>query len=356
MHRLLLAALAATLIATPALAQEDDDHHPPAPRLELPAPALNGTMSDAQIETAMSGWLTGLAEQGRFSGVVLIARDGRAIYTGAYGQADRERGLSNTADTSFNIASIGKAYTQAAVQQLIGEGRLSMSMRIGDVIPDYPNETARAATVEQLLTHRGGIGDFFGPAFMEAPKEEFASNHDYFEFVARQPLAFAPGEGQAYCNGCYVVLGEMIARVSGLSYEDYIAQNVYARAGMRRAGFFRSDQPQDWIARPYGRPNGADIIDVSSMHGVAGSAAGGSYANASDLLALDNAMREHRLFGSGEGRITDAMGIAGGAPGVNAVVDGGGRWTVIVLANQSPPIAEAIAQIVFPLLAGEGSS
>jgi CubicO group peptidase (beta-lactamase class C family) len=274
----------------------------------------------------------------------------------AYGLADNARNTPVTVETRFNIASIGKELTRAAIMQLVEQGRLSMATTIGDVSPDYPQARARTATVAQLLNHTGGVSDFFSPAFAQADKSEFASNHDYYLFVTQLPQSFVPGEREEYCNGCYVVLGEIIARVSGVTYEDYIAANVYPRAGMAHSGFLHADQTAPSVARPYGRPDGEALIDVSDMHGVAGSAAGGSYATARDLLALDNAVREGRLFGAPGARDTGGMGIAGGAPGVNAVIAGEGRWTVIVLANRSPPIASAMAQTLLRRLAGQGGA
>src|SRR5690606_3404212 len=99
-------------------------------------------------------------------------------------------------------------------------------------------------------------------------------------------------------NGCYVVLGEIIARISGRSYEDYIAEHVFAPAGMRRSGFFRHDRLPENSARFTGRPQGPEgpLMDVSSFHGVAGSAAGNAYSTLRDMLAFDNALREHVLL------------------------------------------------------------
>jgi hypothetical protein len=119
-------------------------------------------------------------------------------------------------------------------------------------------------------------------------------------------------------------------------------------------------------ARFTGRPMGpgTPLQDVSRLHGVAGSAAGNAYSMLlRDLLAFDNALREHRLFtpeltaqvlrGQPEtGRATARIGFAGGAPGVNALAFGNGAWTVIVLTNSPPPAGEAIGSAVFPLLAG----
>ena len=98
-------------------------------------------------------------------------------------------------------------FTRTAIAQLIGQNKLALTDTVGKLLPDYPNEQTRAATVEQLLTMRGGIADFFGPAFDAAPKSQFTSNADYFRLVANQPPLFAPGAREQYCNGCYIVLG-----------------------------------------------------------------------------------------------------------------------------------------------------
>ena len=146
-----------------------------------------------------------------------------------------------TAATRFSVASIGKAFTRTAIAQLIGQNKLAMTDTVGKLLPDYPNEQTRAATVEQLLTMKGGVADFFGPALDAAPKSQFASNADYFRFVASQPPLFAPGEREQYCNGCYIVLGAIIERVSGMPYEKYITDNVFKRANMTGAGFTAND-------------------------------------------------------------------------------------------------------------------
>src|SRR6202008_1188245 len=102
------------------------------------------------------------------------------------------------------------------------------------------------ATVQQLLSHEGGVADIFRPAFRDLPTNTLDGNHAYYAFVSQQPPTFAPGAQREYCNGCYVVLGEMIERIAGQRYEDYIAENVFAPAGMTHSGFLRHDQlPRD---------------------------------------------------------------------------------------------------------------
>lgn len=353
-------SLALMLALGPAAAQEE----PP----QLAPPAITRGMSDSAIGAALGAWLTSLHEQGQFNGAVLVARDGREIFAAVHGVQDLATARALTHDTRFPIASIGKAFTHVAVLQLVQSGRLSLQTRIEEIIPDYPNATSRSATIEQLLGHRAGVADIFGPAFLTRSKDTFASNHSYYEFVAAQPAMFAPGGGEEYCNGCYVVLGEIIARVSGLSYEEYIARHVFAPASMSASGFLRHDRLPADAARFTGRPMGHEgpLVDVAEWHGVAGSAAGNVYSTVRDLLAFDNALREHRLLnadlsagvlrGRAEpGRATARIGFAGGGPGVNAMLIGNGAWTFIVLTNREPPLAEAIGQTVFPLLAGPRS-
>ncbi len=359
MARGLLAAITAlALTAAPAWAQR-------APVPALDPPPVRATMDDGEIGAAMEAWLGGLAGQRGFSGAVLLARDGREIYVGGFGPTDIASGAAIDADTRFPLASIGKAFTHVAIAQLVQQGRLSLQSTLGELIPDYPNSVSGAATIEQLLNHRAGVADIFGPAFRALPKEQLASNHDYFLLVSAQPALFAPGAREEYCNGCYVVLGEIVARISGQSYEDYVAEHVFAAAGMTRSGFWRRDQLPSNAASFTGRPQGPDgpLVDVSRFHGVAGSAAGNCYSTVRDLLAFDAALREHRLLSPEltaqvlraspqTGRSNARIGFAGGGPGVSTLLNGNGAWTLIVLANREPPIAEAIGQAVFPLLAG----
>ena len=167
--------------------------------------------------------------------------------------------------------------------------------------------------------------------------------------MARQPVTFAPGARNQYCNGCYIVLGEIIARVSGVPYERYVQEHVFAPAGMTNTGFLAYGDRD--VAPGYTRENPSSPWKTNDgMHGRHGSAAGGSFSTASDLFAFDNALREHRLLdtkmtawffeGPEEpGRAREPWGIAGGAPGANADLESNGAWTVIVVGNLEPPNA-----------------
>ncbi len=316
-----------------------------------PAPPINGTMTAAQLTTALDSYLAARSAAGEFAGVVLVAKDGEMLFERGYGPADRDRNTSMQSALRFNVASIGKAFTKVAVGQLVAQGKLALTDTIAMRLPDHPNKDALVATIEQLLAHTGGVADFFGPDFDAAPKQGFKFNADYYRFVAPRPLTAAPGSRNQYCNGCYIVLGEIIARVSGMPYESYIMAHVFKLAGMTGAGFLSYGDPE--VAPPYTRRRGDGVTPASAIgiHGRRGSAAGGSFASAADLLAFDNAVREGRLLtprmtnwyfdapGEASGRVRAGVGIAGGAPGANAVIESEGAWTVVVAGNIDPPNA-----------------
>jgi len=331
------------------------------PERSAPPIALKPEMSAADMTRTLDDYLKPLVERDAFAGVVLIARDGVPVVQRAYGLADRERGTAAATDMRFNLGSINKLFTKAAIGQLVAAGKLALTDTVGARLPDYPDTPARQATIDQLLNHRGGIADFFGPAFDALPKDRFRSNADYYRFVAAQPVRFEPGAREEYCNGCYIVLGAIVERVSGLPYETYMTRHVFTPAGMADAGWFAVDPLPARMARGYTRRAGPDRPDGplhpnTAMHGAAGSAAGGGYATAADLLAFDTALRTGTvvdgprtewMLGGGPakaGRAGGGIGAAGGAPGINAALESDGAWTIVVLANLDPPAAIDVAR------------
>src|SRR5579862_6044741 len=107
-----------------------------------------------------------LAAHEQFYGAVLVARNEQQIFLGAYGCADRERGIADTVDTKFRLGSVGKVFTAVAVLQLVQSGRIKLEDPVGLYLKQYPNkDLASKVTIGELLTHTGGAGDIFGPEF-----------------------------------------------------------------------------------------------------------------------------------------------------------------------------------------------
>ena len=299
-------------------------------------------VTPADVPVRVGRQLDSLASQG-FSGVVLLARNGVPVLERAFGLADREAQRPNDVETAFNLGSINKVFTQIAVQQLAAQGRLALDSTLAKYWPDYPNaDVARRITIRQLLNHRSGVGGNIFAAPPGKQRSDVRHNNDYLQLFVREPLQFEPGSREQYSNAGYVVLGMLVERISGVDYYEYVRRNVYSPAGMTRTGPFPVDSLPENTAIGYvpgGTP--ASERNTATLPG-RGSSAGGGYSTAHDLMRFVQALRERRIANAPP----PGIGIAGGAPGINAVVDGDlpGGYDLIVLSNASPPAAENAAQ------------
>lgn len=329
--RITLLSLAALMAATPACAQ-------PAPR---------DTVPQAELVRRLSSALDSLSAAGSFSGVAVLARNGVPVFERAYGMADREAGRPNTVETRFNLGSINKVFTATAIRQLAAQGRVHLDSTLATYLPDYPNaEVARRVTLRQLMEHRAGLGgNVFGvPA--SGSRMDLRHNRDFLPLFGAEPLQFEPGSRNQYCNACYVVLGLVVERVSGEDYYDYIRRNVYQPAGLASTGHYALDSLPANTAVGYtmGEDRAGPLRRNDELLPGRGSAAGGGYATAHDLLRFLAALRERRVPGGPPAGI----GAAGGSPGVNAVLEGGlpGGYDLVVLTNLDPPAAIRVAEML----------
>ncbi len=221
---------------------------------ELLAPGDDGPKkTDAALSSAVDAWVTSLAAQDAFSGVVLLARGGKPFLQKAWGMADRGFLVPNKVDTKFNVGSIGKAFTRAAVMDLVRAGRLSLEDTVARHLPEARIPSSDRITVAQLLEMSSGLGDIFGPTYDATPKDRLRELSDFLRLFEGQPLKFEPGKGRAYSNAGYVVLGLIIEKVSGRSYWDFVRERVFTPAGMRQTGPFGPDEVVDNRAVGYTR-------------------------------------------------------------------------------------------------------
>lgn len=319
--------------------------------------------SDAEFAASLDGQLQSLADEDKFSGTVLLARNGKTIMYRAYGLADRETNRVNSVSTAFDIGSITKVITRAAVAQLLQAGALELDGRIIDYLPDYPNkDVAAKVTIQHLLDHRSGLGDIFNERWGDAPKDRFIDPQDFFPLFVDEPLKFEPGSGNAYSNAGFVVLGAIVEAVSGESFSDYLETQIFEPAGMTYSGLELRDGKNTALAigyTPQG-PNGA-LVDNLDMLPVKGCPAGSSMHTADDLLKLDQALRSGKLLDADwtawmfqtKTVLDDAsysIAFAGGGPGVSAGLESNGDLTVVVLSNFDPPGGEALARDLFDAL------
>jgi len=313
---------------------------------------------DASLAQAAEQYVSKLAQADDFSGVVMVAKNGSPVFQKAYGYANREQKTPNTIDTRFNLGSINKSFTQVAIHQLAALGKISFTNSIKDFLPDYPNsEAAEKVTVKELLDMTSGIGDFFGDRYDAAAKEKINNISDYLPLFADKPLEFQPGTRRRYSNGGYIVLGAIIEKVTGTDYYSYVRSNIFAPAKMVGSDWFPKNSVESSVAVGYTKMNrpgmtqpGKERHRNTAMLPQRGSSAGGGYSTAPDLLNYTVALQTGLAPETFDGH--NGFGIAGGTEGVNAALDWDPHhgYTVIVLSNYDPPIAETIAHHLRALL------
>lgn len=228
-----------------------------------------------------------LAAETGFSGVVRVD-----TFAKAYGLAHRGAGIANTVDTRFGIASGGKGLTALAVLSLIEAGVLSLSTTARSVLgPDLPliDDTV---TVEHLLAHRSGIGDYcdedaghdVNDYLMPVPVHELADTEQFVRALDGHPSKFPPGERFSYCNAGFVVLALIAERASKIPFHELVQERVLTPAGMHDTAFLRTDEPTARAALGYLTPDG---LRTNVLHlPVRGNGDGGIYATAADIHAL----------------------------------------------------------------------
>jgi CubicO group peptidase (beta-lactamase class C family) len=236
-----------------------------------------------------------------FSGVVRVDRGGESLVAAAYGLAHRGYGIANTVDTRFAIASGTKGVTAATVMTLVERGELALATTARSVLGEDLPLIDDAVTVEQLLGHRSGIGDYLdedavvsmNDYVMPVPVHLLAGSEDYLRVLAGHPQAFAAGERFAYNNGGFVVLALIAERVSGIRFERLVRERVCEPAGMPDTAFVRSDEPLGRCALGY---LDADGYRTNVLHlPVLGSGDGGLYSTAADISAFWAALLSGRI-------------------------------------------------------------
>jgi CubicO group peptidase (beta-lactamase class C family) len=230
-----------------------------------------------------------IAEKNRFAGVVSVDRAGEIEFAKAYGLAHRPYRIPNTLDTQFAIASGSKGLTALAVVSLIEGGALHLSTTARSVLGKDLPLIGAGVTVEHLLAHRSGIGDYLDEDagheitdyVLTAPAHELLSTEDYLAVLDGHPAKFAPNERFCYCNGGYVVLALIAERVSGVPFHELVHERVCTPAGMRDTQFLRSDELPERAAIGYLSGEGART-NVFHLP-VRGNGDGGIYSTAADV-------------------------------------------------------------------------
>ncbi len=240
------------------------------------------------------------AERTGFSGVVRVDRAGGTELCTAYGLADRAHEIPNTVQTVFATASGTKSLTALAVMSLVERGTLQLSTTARSLLGDDLPLVADDVTVEHLLAHRSGIGDYLDEDavdihdyVMPVPVHELATTEQFLRVLDGHETVFPAGERFAYNNAGYVLLALLAERATGVEFHDLVRTLVCEPAGLVDTAFLRSDELPGRAALGYLSSDGprTNVFHLP----VRGNGDGGIYSTAADLSAFWEALFDGRI-------------------------------------------------------------
>lgn len=313
-----------------------------------------------------------------FSGAVMITLNDNLIYQKVLGFQDLDKTLTNKIDTRFNVGSMNKMHTAVSILQLVQQGKLKLNDKLINIFPNYPNkDVASKVTIHHLLTHSAGMGNYLMKT-MRAPGDKYVEVSDYLPLIVNDTLRFTPGERFEYSNSGFMMLGAVIEEISGMSYSDYVEENIYKPAGMTNTGFeLYTKSSMENLAKPLTRwsprSNGKLITRLKSGKG---SPAGGGYSTVEDWQKFGKALRSFSLLDEKhyklltESKISrtvsvnyaygfrnydigniKALGHGGGGPGINGEFEYfSNGYAISVLGNLDPPASTWIKRAFISLL------
>jgi CubicO group peptidase (beta-lactamase class C family) len=301
-----------------------------------------------------------------FSGIVLVAEKGEPLYHKAFGLANRETNTFNTVNTKFDIGSMNKSFTKLVILQLMEEGKLKVTDKLGQFISGFPKMAANNITITDLLNHSSGYTDYWGEDFEELPIDQ-KRIPALVERIKKLRLEFEPGTETAYSNSGYVLLGAIIAEITGKTYHQNIVERIIKPLGMTETYVIDKHQVPNRAIGYYkdmkgNISNNLGFVEVPNPDGGFQSTPRdivkfySEYFYGSKLLSKATKSNE-AFFGSINKRKTtgEASLMAGGFPGANTAYLEIMRdeISIIVFANMDEPVAEQLATGILALVRGK---
>ncbi|MDF2851529.1 MAG: serine hydrolase [Sphingobacterium multivorum] len=238
----------------------------------------------AQEKTSakLATYMQAQADVNNFSGTVLVTKNGAILLKKAYGLADYEWRIKNTIDTKFQLASVTKQFTAAAILQLVDSGRLSLNDKLSEFFPDYPK--ADSISIHMLLSHTSGLA----MGFKEIALSSISSDSAYAA-IKKIPFECSPGTKSAYSNIGYYLLAKIIEKVSGEHYASFLKKNIFDKAGMSNTGVSNNYSIVTKKAKVY-YPNAEGFIHNPHINWEINLGHDGIYSTVEDLAIWDKAL------------------------------------------------------------------
>lgn len=273
--------------------------------LGIAAPAHADPLTAGQTKTIDAIVRSAMAQQHLVGVEIGIGRRGTLLFARGYGMRDRAKGLAVTPGTVFPIGSITKQFTAAAVMQLVQAGKIDLDAKIGRYLPSAPH--ASQVTVRELLDQTSGLPDYLDNKPLLAtimngtvrPKSVAA----YVSLVDNQPLAFKPGTKWAYSNTNYALLGMLVAKTGGTSYETYLTTHIIGPQALDHTQILTSSVPRGSdVTRGYTYDKGVNAL-VSDYSMAWGNSAGYLASNVGDVVRWDGAFFADSVISANSVRI-----------------------------------------------------
>lgn len=227
---------------------------------------------------------------GQFNGSVLVADNGKVVFEKGVGMANLEWNIPNTPDTKFRLGSITKQFTATLILQLVEQGKIKLDGKLIDYLPNYRKDTGAKVTIHNLLSHTSGIPSYTSlPGFFQNVSRNPFTVDDFIKQYASGDLEFEPGTKFVYSNSGYFLLGAVIEKVTGKSYEQVLKERIFEPLGMKNSGYdhwgtILSKRATGYTRTPRGYET-APYLDMSLPY-----AAGSLYSTVEDLLIWDQAL------------------------------------------------------------------
>src|SRR6187549_3352869 len=333
---------------------------------------LVATSSWAQDTERMDEVAQSYVRDKTFMGTVLVARGSDVILSKGYGSANLEWDIPNTPTTKFRLGSITKQFTAASILLLEERGKLKLDDPIKKYVPEAP-AAWETITIFNLLTHTSGIPNFTNLPEYKSLKLEATPVAKTIAIVRDKPLDFVPGERMSYSNSGYLVLGYVIERVTGASYEKFVTDNIFTPLGMKDSGYDSNTAVISRRAAGY-MPSATGPVNAGFVHMSIPHAAGALYSTTEDLLRWEQGLFGGNLISATSlAKMTTpfksdyALGVmVQTASGRKVVQHGGGiegfntfltyypdtKLTVAVLANLNGQAPDRIASMLADLAHG----
>lgn len=232
-------------------------------------------------------------DAGQFNGSVLVAERGRVIYRGGVGFANFEWNIPNTPDTKFRIGSITKSFTAILTLQLVEQGKLALDGKVADYLPEFSKKAGARITIDQLLTHTSGLPDYNNvPDFFRMVQSGLLGKDEIIKRISDYDLLFEPGTKFNYSNDGYRILGAVIERVTGKTYERVLQESVLDRLGMKNTGYISRGVVLEKRASGYQKR----LAGLENAPFYEPSPASGMYSTVDDLYLWGQALEGDKLL------------------------------------------------------------